>query len=131
MPVQDLVSRVRQIASNPKSALADLISDGESSWTATDENLALLLEIQSYQLELNWVDRITDPDDPEVKRERALARKTRPPEHPLVPPVAVRPRRIAEQRYETYLEKLMQQQIPDRVRQQVDSDEFDRLMGLT
>ncbi|HYD01493.1 MAG TPA: hypothetical protein VEB22_09730 [Phycisphaerales bacterium] len=114
------------------SALADLLTDGEAEWGAHEENTAQLLEIQSYQLDLDWIQRITDPDDPAVKaeRERARAEGLKPPKKPIVPPIALRPKGLAEQKYDEYLQKLTEAQKPQRIREQLDSDEFDRRMGL-
>lgn len=132
MPVEDLAVRVKRLVRIPSSALATLLSDGESEWGAHEENTAQLLEVQSYQLELDWAEKTTDPDDPEVKaeRERAKASGAKPPKKPIVPPVALRPKRLAEQRYEEYVQQLIDTQAPQRIREQVDSDEFDRRMGL-
>lgn len=133
MPADDLATRVKRLVRIRSSALADLLSDGEAEWGAHEENTAQLLEVQSYLLDLEWAQRTTDPDDPAVKaeRERARANGIKPPKKPLVPPVALRPKRLAEQRYEEYLQKLTESQQPHRVREQLDSDEFDRRLGLT
>lgn len=132
MPALDLAVRVRRLAHKRTSALAGLLSDGEAEWGAHEENTALLLEVQSYQLELDWLEKITDPADPAVKAERAKAQAAgvKPPKRPIVPPVAMRPQRLAEQKFDEYLKKLLDSQAPQRVREQVDTDEFDRLLGL-
>lgn len=133
MPAEDFAVRVRRLTRIRSSALADLLSEGEAEWGAHEENTAQLLEVQSYQLDLDWVERTTDPNDPEVKAERARAQSAgiKPPKKPIVPPMALRPKRLAEQRYEEYLQRLTEAQKPQRIREQVDSDEFDRRLGLT
>lgn len=133
MPAVDLVSRVKRLTRKRSSALADLLSEGEAEWGANEENTAALLEVQSYLLDLEWAQRTTDPDDPAVKAEREQARLKgiTPPKRPLVPPIALRPKRLAEQRYEEYLQKLTESQQPQRIREQLDSDEFDRRLRLT
>lgn len=132
MPAVDLAARVKRLVRIRTSALADLLSEGEAEWSAHEENTAVLLEVQSYLLDLEWTQRTTDPDDPAVKAEREKARASgiRPPKRPLVPPIALRPKRLAEQRYEEYLQKLAEAQTPQRVREHLDSDEFDKRMGL-
>lgn len=114
------------------SALADLLSEGEAEWGAHEENTAQLFEVQSYLLELEWTEKTTDPNDPAVKAEREAARSKgiKPPRKPLVPPVALRPKKLAEQRYDEYVQKLTESQTPKRIREQLNSDEFDRRMGL-
>lgn len=132
MPASDLAARVRRLIRIRSSALADLLSDGEAEWGAHEENTAQLLEVQAYLLDLEWVQRTVDPNDPEVKaeREQARAKGIKPPKRPLVPPVALRPKKLAEQRYDEYVRMLTEAQTPQRVREQLDSDEFDRRMGL-
>lgn len=133
MPAIDLASRVKRLARNRHSELADLLTDGEAEWGPHEENTAELLEVQSYLLELAWVDRTTNPDDPEVKAERRKAEASgiKPPKRPLVPPIAHRPKKLAEQRFEDYLSKLAEANTPERIREQLDSDEFDRRLRLT
>lgn len=87
-----------------------------------------------YWLGLEWIDRTTDPDDPEVRRRRAedSRNKVKPPPYPLVPPVALRPEELAGKRNRSYLaevEKWNRSAKPDR--RQVSTTEFDRIMGLT
>lgn len=131
MSAVDFVVRVKRLVKMRSSALADLLSEGEAEWSPHEENTALLLEVQSYQLELAWIDRTADPNDREARLERLKAESAglKPPKNPIVPPVAHRPSWLAERKYEEYLEKLTASQAP-RVREQVDSDEFDRRMGL-
>ena len=124
---------VRQTIETPGSALHRTVAGG---WGPHEENTARLYEALSYWLELAWVDRTTDPEDPQVKRERAEAKRAgiKPPPHPLIPPVALRPSEIADQRFQAYLDEVGQYQTKSQEQQggkrQVSSDEFDRIMGL-
>lgn len=133
MPAVDLASRVKRLTQMRASALAELLSDGAAEWGPHEENTAQLLEVQSYQLELAWIDRTFDPNDQEVKRERLAAERAgiKPPKKPIVPPVALRPKSIAEQRFQEYVDQLAKHQAPQRVREQVSTDEFDRLLNLS
>jgi hypothetical protein len=106
MPAVDVVSLIRKLpldSATVRESLGDM-----ADWDAHKENTARLLEVIAYRLELEWVDRTTDPDDPEVKRERVAAKRAgkKPPERPIVPPVALRPRELAEQRAREYADLL-------------------------
>ncbi|MCA1185704.1 hypothetical protein LCD36_04460 [Saccharopolyspora sp. 6T] len=123
---------VRQTIRTPGSALYRTVAGG---WGPHEENTARLLEAQHYWLDLHWTDRITDPDDPKVKRDRAEAKRQgiRPPEHPLIPPVAHRPAELAEQRWNEFIEQASSYQAEHRDaggKRQVTSAEFDALLGL-
>ncbi|GAA2774108.1 hypothetical protein GCM10010470_02440 [Saccharopolyspora taberi] len=129
----DFVAMVKQTIRTPGSALNRVAAGG---WGWHEENTARLYEALNYWLELAWIDRTTDPDDPEVKRERAEAKRAgiKPPPHPLIPPVALRPSEIADERFQAYLDEVGQYQTKRQEQQggkrQVTSDEFDRIMGL-
>lgn len=116
MPVVDLVALI----------------NGLDSWGPHQENTARLFEVQSYQLELDWVSRTVDPDDPEVKRERLEAERNnvKPPKHPIVPPIALRPPEWADERIASYMEEITAQMVPARESQLVGTDEFDAALGL-
>ncbi|MEU7787658.1 hypothetical protein [Amycolatopsis sp. NPDC049159] len=134
MAAVDLVAHVHRLTRIRDAALYDLLSGGLSHWGPHEENTALLLEHQAYALELTWSDRITDPDDPKLKRERAQAKKAgiKPPPHPLIPPVAHRPDSLAEQRLREYLDAIERHRAgpPPEVKY-LSSADFDREMGLT
>jgi len=134
MPAVDLVAYVHRLTRIRDAALYDLLSDGLSHWGPHEENTALLLEAQTYALDLIWADRTTDPDDPDVKRERAQAKKAgvKPPPHPLIPPVAHRPDSLAAQRLREYIEKVEKYRAgpPPEVKY-LSSNDFDRELGLT
>lgn len=97
----------------PVVDLVDLVH-GLDHWGWHEENTARLLEAQAYKLELDWVDRITDPDDPEVKRDRAQAKRAgiRPPERPIVPPVALRPPAMQAVAVADFAEKIDKHRTP-------------------
>lgn len=133
MPAVDLVAHVHRLTRIRDAALYDLLSDGLSHWGPHEENTALLLEAESYALQLAWVDRITDPEDPAVKRERAQAKRAgiKPPPHPLIPPVAHRPDTLAARRLREYIEAVEKYQAgPPPEELYLSSNEFDRVMGL-
>lgn len=94
-------------------ALVDGLRD---HWGAHEENTALLLEQQAYALELDWVDRITDPNDRELARERAARKRAgiEPPRHPLVPPIAHRPPVLAQQRIADYAAAVARHTLPEQ-----------------
>lgn len=116
MPVVDLVALV----------------NGLDNWGPHQENTARLFEVQSYQLELDWVTRTVDPDDPEVRKERLEAERNniKPPKHPIVPPIALRPPEWADVALSAYVEQIAAQAIPQREREFVSTDEFDAALGL-
>jgi hypothetical protein len=91
MPVMDFVA---------------LFNGLRNHWGPHEENTALLLEAERYRLELDWADRTVDPASPEVKAARQEAEKAgiKPPSHPLIPPIAQRPREIADLRIQQYLD---------------------------
>jgi len=88
----------------PAGRLVALILGLDEYWGPHEENTARLLEAQSYALEFAWADRAIDPDDPAVKAERARKRKL--PPHPIVPPVAFRPKKAADERMAEYVEQV-------------------------
>lgn len=114
------------------SALAREEAGPWGDWDAHKENTARLLEIEAYKLELAWIDRTTDPDDKDVKRERLEAERAgiKPPPHPMIPPIAMRPPEISEQRVQEYLDGMAEFRPPSREARQVGTDEFDELLGL-
>lgn len=103
-----------------------------TDWSAHEENTARLYEVLAYTLELAWADRTVDPEDREVRKKRREdeARGVKPPPHPIVPPVALRPLALADQRREAYLAEVALYSAPQREREQITTDEFDRLIEL-
>lgn len=64
----------------------------------------MLIDRFDYYLRSEYTSWTTDPNDPEVRAERALRKKRgiKPPPQPLIPPVAWRPDSIAALRRELY-----------------------------
>lgn len=75
-----------------------ILADGLDEWSATDENIARLVDREDYWLNSEYSSWITDPDDPEVRDERARRKMLgiKPPKTPLLWPVAVRPIALQE-----------------------------------
>lgn len=112
MPAVDLVALVRKLPA--ESALSRQEMGDVAGWGPHEENTARLLERIDYTLNLKWIDRTTDPEDPDVKRERAAAKRAgiKPPERPLVPPIALRPPSIADQMIDEYVTEAKKYQLP-------------------
>lgn len=104
----------------------------EAEWGAHEENTARLLEVQAYQLDWQWARETVDHDDPDVKRERAEAKRNgiKPPARPLIPPTARRPAGLAEQRLNEYLEEIAKHVTPQSATRSVTRAEFEQAMGL-
>lgn len=131
MPGLDLASLVRQLVSQKGSALRRQLMGDEAEWGPHEENTARLLDLTEHQVQQQWADRIFDPEDQEAKRERAEAKRSgiKPPASPLIIPVALRPEKLAEQRFQQYVEAASAL-IPKREKQIVSTAEFDAAMGL-
>lgn len=73
-----------------------VLIDGLERWSDQDENLAMLVDRLDYWLNSEYRSWITDPDDPEVARERARRKREgiKPPADPVIFPVAHRPAHI-------------------------------------
>lgn len=71
----------------------------ELHWSMHEENTGRILDILEWRAETDWAQWTTPPE--ELARQRAIARRqgTRAPEHPPIPPVALRPEPIADQRF--------------------------------
>lgn len=135
MPAQDLPDVIRQLVSTRGSALRRELLGDYAEWGAHEENTAQLLDIRAYELDLAWADRTIDPEDREVRRERMEAKRRgiKPPEHPIVPPVAHRPSDLAQERLKQYLEKVAEQRVdeePEEADGLVSMSEFNRRLGL-
>lgn len=115
----------------PAVDLVDL-ADGLDHWGPHEENTAQLLEAERYKLDLLWADRITDPNDQEVRRARLEAERAgiKPPKHPMIPPIAQRPAAVADLRIRQWLDEMAAYQTPEREKSMVTLDEFDAALGL-
>jgi hypothetical protein len=96
------------LTSMPGADLVNLVLQLDKTWGLHEENTALLLETLTAQVEWAWADRTIDPEDPEVKLERAKAKTNgvKPPKHPILRPVAKRPPDHDEQRWRDYITTL-------------------------
>lgn len=130
MPGQDFVAHVMRLIRIRDSALRYLLLGDHAEWGPDEENRALLLEVEAYQLQLDWTDRTTDPDDPAIRRERLEAKRKglKPPKRPVVPPVAQRPGGIAEERLRAYIDELASHE-PQSTKEIVSIDEFNRVIS--
>lgn len=129
LPVADLVSLIRKLPVDSATSRSEL--GAWAYWDAHKENTARLLEVQDYLLQLLWIDRTTDPEDREVKLQRAAAKRAglKPPKAPIIPPVAMRPGALSEERIAAYMERLAEQDVP-AVKQAGSRQAFDRQHGL-
>lgn len=95
------------------------------------ENLAMLLDRDDYWLNSEYSQWITDPDDPEVKaaREERKRSGTKPPPLPILAPVALRPKGIAEVRRRQYADALDAQKPKSSERKIRSAADFARIMG--
>lgn len=74
------------------AALLDDSATRDAQSARDSENLAMLVDRLNFGLNLDYVEAVTDPEDPQVKRDR-LERKKRgikPPPLPLLAPIAQR-----------------------------------------
>lgn len=130
MPAVDLVARVRRLAAIRTSALAALLDpDGDREWGPHEENTARLYELMRWQGGLEWADRTVDPEDARRAAARAKRSGIKPPEQPLIPPVALRPPGEAERRLQAFIDDAAKYQ-PKPASSSVSRAEFDRAHGL-
>jgi hypothetical protein len=134
MPGGDFCALVDQLLRKPGTAVRRELLGPE--WGHHEENTARLLEAIDHLIRMEWTDRITDPEDPEVKRARAEAKRSghRPPPRPVLEPAALRPPEYARQREEAWLADLAAAtepatpQVGER-RRYVSLTEFDALIS--
>ena len=121
MPAVELVTHVRRL---PRF-------HGDDQWGYHQENTARLLEQIAAWLGYEWAGWTVDIDDPDYRRARAQRRRdgVKPPPDPLIPPAALRPPELAEQRHRAYLADLDRHH-GARGRRMVSSDDFDLILGL-
>lgn len=95
------------------------------------ENLAMLLDRDDYWLNSEYAQWTTDPDDPEVKAARAQRKRSgiKPPPRPLLAPIALRPREIAEVRAKQYMDAIADRAPVSSGRKISTAADFARLLG--
>lgn len=89
----------------PWQDVVALIHDVKPSWSETDENQALVVDILNYWLEAEYVKWTTSPE--EAKKVANQPRK-QPPPFPVIRPVAHRPKPAhdaAMRRYQTLVDR--------------------------
>lgn len=101
----------------PYPDVAALIDDAErcDAQAARDsENIAMLVDRSDFDLNFEYVSGVTDPEDPEVKRERALRAKhgIKAPPLPILAPVAKRPPEITAELIQRYQDAQKPYEIP-------------------
>ena len=91
----------------------------------------MLLDRDDFWLNSEYRSWITDPEDPEVKRAQAMrkARGIKPPQHPILAPVALRPKQFAEIRRKQYEEAIVDREPVVGDRKIASSREFARLLA--
>lgn len=103
----------------PYTDVAALIADAEARDTQSardSENLAMLVDRTDFEVGFDYVSGVTDPDDPEIARERALRKKygIKPPPVPIYPPIAHRDPEITAALSERYREAQKPYQLPEQ-----------------
>lgn len=92
--------------------LVEKLDDYE--WAPTDENIACLVDREDYWLNSEYTSWVTDPEDPEVQRARDERKKQgiKPPDKPVLFPVAHRPPHVHQQRWEEFSQRLAKLNAP-------------------
>ncbi|MEV6897446.1 hypothetical protein [Amycolatopsis sp. NPDC051372] len=129
MPAVDLVTLIRQLPA--ESRLAQQETDG---WGPDQENQARLVDLAYYQVERAYIAANTDPEDPELRYQRAEAKRRgiKPPPAPIIAPVALRPARVAERMWAEYHAEVEKYSIPDDRPQGtlIPLSEYERARGI-
>lgn len=102
----------------PHLDIAALIEDAEkrdAQQARDSENLAMLVDRSDFDTTFDYISGVTDPEDPEVKRERALRAKhgIKAPPLPIFAPVAQRPPEITAELVQRYRDAHKPYEIPD------------------
>lgn len=93
---------MRNLPHNSATARAEL--GDRFDWNHLAANVAHLVDLMSYQVHADYVQAITDPEDPQIRaeQERRNRQGIKPPPVPLVPPVAIRPESVAAEYEDAY-----------------------------
>ncbi|OZD74898.1 hypothetical protein CH273_25770 [Rhodococcus sp. 05-339-2] len=80
----------------------------------TDENIAMLLDRDNFELDSLYSQWTTDPNDPEVKAAAAdrKRRGIKPSPHPLIAPIALRRQELQEIYIKQYTEAVQRYSAP-------------------
>ncbi|MFI6368711.1 hypothetical protein ACIBG0_39020 [Nocardia sp. NPDC050630] len=97
------------------AALIQDADDRDAQRARDSENLAMLVDREDFELNFDYVSGVTDPDDPEVVRERAMRKKhgIKPPQLPILAPVAQRAPEITAELVERYRAAQKPYQVPE------------------
>lgn len=78
------------------------------------ENIARLVDRLDFAMTFDYVGAVTDPDDPEVKRDREARQKAgiKPPPRPILSPVALRAPEVTAELVERAREAHQQFELP-------------------
>jgi hypothetical protein len=131
MPVVDLVALVRGLPPDSATARAEL--GDMAHWGPHEENTARFLDVMNSWLEYEYSRWTTDPEDQEFQAEMRARKRAgiKPPPHPVIMPVAMRPESLAAARLEQYIEESTRHQMStDRGPHMVSKAEFDAALGL-
>lgn len=101
----------------------DLLVGLPPEWSMLEQNLVMLIDRIDFLMQLTYAEKITDPDDPEVKarHEYNKRRGITPSPFPLIAPVAVRPSEILERDRKFYEELIEYFALPKKERQALDA----------
>ncbi|OZE77227.1 hypothetical protein CH305_18500 [Rhodococcus sp. 15-649-2-2] len=86
------------------TSLLRSVFDWDAQSRFDSENIAMLVDRDDFWLHSEYRQWITDPNDPEVKKQREQAAK--PPPDPLIPPVGQRLERNSSALWEDYARKV-------------------------
>lgn len=106
------------LATMPFPDVAALIDDAgarDAQRARDSENLAMLVDRTDFDVNFDYIGAVTDPEDPEVARERALRKKhgIKPPPLPILAPVAQRDPKFTAELIGRYRAAQQPYQIPE------------------
>ncbi|MFC9786430.1 hypothetical protein [Rhodococcus sp. NPDC127528] len=112
------------------AALLDDATEQDARAARDSENLAMLVDRHDYWLNSEYSTWTTDPDDPEVKAERARRKRAglKPPPRPLLIPVACRTPEAVTRLLEQHIADIARSVNPTEKRTVA---EYNRLAGIT
>lgn len=92
----------------------DDLAEHEAQKARDSENLAMLVDRDDFELNFDYTNAVTDPDDPEVKAKREQRERLgiKPPPLPILRPVAHRKPEITAEMVTQYREAVAEYQPP-------------------